>query len=67
MLAAGVIRLSHSEYSSPVVIVTKKDGKPRFCVDYRRLNDKTRSEASPLPPIQESLRDLGDSAWTIDA
>ncbi|KAK9730862.1 RNase H-like domain found in reverse transcriptase [Popillia japonica] len=66
MLAAGVIRPSHrvirpshSEYSSPVVIVTKKDGKPRFCVDYRRLNDKTRSEASPLPPIQESLRDLG--------
>ncbi|KAK9717204.1 Retrotransposon gag protein [Popillia japonica] len=59
MLAAGVIRASHSEYSSPVVIVTKKDGKPRFCVDYRRLNDKTRSEASPLPPIQESLRDLG--------
>ncbi|KAK9700892.1 RNase H-like domain found in reverse transcriptase [Popillia japonica] len=51
MLAAGVISPSHTK--------PKKDGKPRFCVDYRRLNDKTRSEASPLPPIQESLRDLG--------
>lgn len=59
MLATGVIRPSHSEYNSPIVLVKKKDGKPRFCVDYRQLNSRTRDEASPLPPIQDSLRDLG--------
>ncbi|KAK9752274.1 Reverse transcriptase (RNA-dependent DNA polymerase) [Popillia japonica] len=59
ILVAGVIGPSHSKYSSPVVIVNKKDGKPRFCVDYGRLNDRTRSETSPLPTIQEPLRDLG--------
>ncbi|KAK9720175.1 hypothetical protein QE152_g22250 [Popillia japonica] len=59
MLAANVIRPSHSSYSSPVVIVPKKNGEPRFCVDFRRLNDRTHDEASPLPPIHEALRDLG--------
>lgn len=59
MLAANVIRPSHSEYNSPIVIVSKKNGEPRFCVDYRRLNDKTEDEVSPLPPIQEALKDLG--------
>lgn len=59
MLAAGVIRPSHSEYNSPIVIVQKKSGEPRFCIDFRKLNAKTRDEVSPLPPIQESLKDLG--------
>jgi hypothetical protein len=43
------------------VIVKNKDGRPRFCVDYRRLNAVTKDEAAPLPIIQETLRDLGQS------
>jgi hypothetical protein len=61
MLASGVIEPSTSEYASPVVIVKKKDGQPRFCADYRRLNAATRDEAAPLPIIQEMLRDLGQA------
>jgi transposase InsO family protein len=61
MLVSGVIEPSTSEYASPVVIVKKKDGQPRFCVDYRRLNAATRDEAAPLPIIQEMLRDLGQA------
>lgn len=59
MLATGVIQPSRSRYNSPIHIVEKKDGSPRFCIDYRRLNDATHDEVSPLPPIQESLKDLG--------
>jgi hypothetical protein len=61
MLVSGVIEPSTSEYASPVVIVKKKDGQPRFCVDYHRLNAATRDEAAPLPIIQEMLRDLGQA------
>lgn len=39
-LANGIIRVSYSEYSSPVVLVRKKDGSPRVCVDYRLINKK---------------------------
>jgi hypothetical protein len=61
MLASGVIEPSTSEYASPVVIVKKKDGQPRFCVDYRRLNAGIRDEAAPHPITQEMLRDLGQA------
>jgi hypothetical protein len=59
MLAAGVTERSESEYCSPVVLVKKKDGTVRFCIDYRRLNALTKDEAAPLPRIQEVLRDFG--------
>ncbi|KXJ15652.1 Retrovirus-related Pol polyprotein from transposon 297 [Exaiptasia diaphana] len=54
-LARGVIRESSSPYASPVVLVRKKDGKLRLCVDYRCLNAKTHKTAYPLPCIDEAL------------
>ena len=58
LLAQNVIRESYSPYAAPVVLVRKKDGSLRLCVDYRRLNAKTVPDAYPLPRIQESLDSL---------
>ncbi|PIK47135.1 hypothetical protein BSL78_15986 [Apostichopus japonicus] len=68
LLAKGVIKPSTSPYASPVVLVRKTDGTLRLCVDYRKLNGKTRKDAYPLPRIQESLDALTNAKWfsTID-
>ena len=52
MMDAGAIRVSESPYSSNVVIVQKKDGSIRFCVDFRKLNDHTIKEAYAIPRIK---------------
>ena len=68
MQAQGVIRPSQSPWAAPVVMVRKKDGGLRFCVDYRRLNDLTVKDAYPLPRIDDTLDALGASKWfsTLD-
>jgi hypothetical protein len=55
MLQAGVIELSSSPWSSPIVLARKKDGQYWFCVDYRKLNEVTEKDAYPLPQINATL------------
>lgn len=55
MLAAGVIRPSCSPWAAPVVLVRKKNGTLRFCVDYRELNKHTIPDSYPLPRIDDTI------------
>ncbi|GFN95389.1 Pol polyprotein [Plakobranchus ocellatus] len=54
----GIIKPSSSPYASPIVVVRKKDGSIRLCIDYRKLNAITRKDAFPLPRIDESFDSL---------
>jgi hypothetical protein len=68
MEANGIIRRSYSPWASPVVIVGKKGGDKRLCIDYRKVNAATKVDAYPLPRIDDLLDSLGGSQWftTLD-
>ena len=55
LLEKNIIIESHSPYAAPIVLVRKKGGELRLCVDYRKLNSKTVADAYPIPRIQESF------------
>ncbi|KMQ91260.1 reverse ribonuclease integrase [Lasius niger] len=64
----GVIEPSQSAWSSPIVVVCKKDGTHRFCIDFRRLNAVTENDAYPLPHITTTLDKLRGARYlsTLD-
>jgi transposase InsO family protein len=63
LLERGQIEESTSPWSSPVVLVKKKDKTMRFCIDYRRLNAITTKDAFPLPRIDEIFDQLADAIY----
>ena len=68
ILQKEVIQHSGSPWASSIVLVQKKDGSMRFCIDYRKVNAVTRKDAYPLPRIDNTLDTLSESAWfsTLD-
>eukprot|EP00731_Ephydatia_muelleri_P030863 Em0022g377a len=61
MLEKRVIQPSDSPWSSPIILVKKKDGSVRFCIDYRKVNAITRKDAYPLPRVDDTLDTLAGS------
>lgn len=59
MLDNGIIRESDSPYASPILLVKKKNGKNRMCVDFRKLNAITIKDKYPMPLIEEQIDKLG--------
>ena len=63
MLEKGVIQPSQSLSASPVVLVGKKDGTVRSCVDYEKANAIKKKDVNPLPRIDDSLNSLGQASF----
>lgn len=57
------IRESENPFASPIVVVKKKNGTIRLCIDYRKLNNQTIKDAYALPNIEETFSALTGSKW----
>jgi hypothetical protein len=68
MQCRRVIDKSDSPWSSPVVLLRKKNGELRFCLDYRKLNDVIKNDCFPLPRTDDTLDTLAGAKWfsTLD-
>lgn len=63
LLQSGVIRESESPFASPIVVVRKKNGTVRLCIDYRKLNAQTIKDAYALPKLEDTFTALSGSKW----
>ena len=68
MMDTGIVRESSSPYASPLVVVKKKDGSNRMCVDYRKLNLVTDAHPAPTTTAEDLFKKLGKSQYysTLD-
>ncbi|KAL2099487.1 hypothetical protein ACEWY4_003881 [Coilia grayii] len=68
MLSLGVIERAASEWSNPVVLVPKKDGTMRFCIDFWRVNAQSHFDAYPMPRLEDLIERLGKASFisTLD-
>ena len=65
MLEAEIIEPAKSDFNAPIVLVKKKDGSSRFCLDFRRLNDVTKFDTEPMTNVDDILTKLqGDRYFT---
>ena len=68
MLSRGVVEPSQGPWSSPIVLIKKKDGSTRFYIYFRQVNGLTRKDAQPLPRIDDALDTIGECCYfsTLD-
>ena len=63
MLKQELIEPSESPWSSPIVLIRKKNGTMRLCIDYRKVNDVTKKDSFPVARIDDKLDALSGAEW----